>query len=175
MENGIALNLILYIMLLHFLHLLLASFVFPSSSFTALLAQSVLELCLPAQPGGPRGAATPGARLPPAPCVSPSHAKAPGCGGCPWPLPALWRSSSWLEHEAPFFPVIPLQMRAACLAWPGNPQSWWSESCGGAASLACYCALLLPVGLPRTTCFICHMLNNNMDGLRGYETKLALY
>lgn len=51
-------------MLLHFLHLLLASFVFPSSSFTALLAQIVLELCLPAQPAGPRGAATPRSSAP---------------------------------------------------------------------------------------------------------------
>ena len=59
MENGIALNLIFYIMLLHFLHLLLASFVFPSSSFTARPARIVLE---PGQGGGccplegPRGA-----------------------------------------------------------------------------------------------------------------------
>lgn len=78
MENGIALNLIFYIMLLHFLHLLLASFVFPSSSFTACSARVVLE---PGQAGGaamsPQGSQS-------RPHISPIPCKGGGCSGCPF-------------------------------------------------------------------------------------------
>jgi len=159
MENGIALSLIFYIMLLHFLHLLLASFVFPSSSFTARSAQIALE---PGQAGGRCPLKGPRRAPRAAPHVPHPGQRWRGAPGAPSPLLC-----------------VDVVLGARCvpgrLAPAANPRCRGSESGGWAAPAACYCALRLPGGLGRATCFICPTLGNGTAALHGCETELSLY